>query len=107
MCAIDCFYVPFLTDSDIIVYSSCHLCEGGIEIRVVEQRVSAVAPFSTVVWDSDAPYDCPRTNFFCSKAHLQEWREGAPDEPGVDRLIEEALERGRVAAVQIRRVIAT
>jgi len=105
MCAIDCFYVPFLTDSDVTIRSSCHLCEREIEIGVVRRRVSTVTPCSTVVWDSAAPYDCPTTNFFCCETHLREWRERNPDEPGAGRSIDEALERGRVAAAQIRRAI--
>jgi len=106
MCAIDCFYVPFLTGSDVTVYSGCHVCECDIEIRLVSQRVEAVKPCSTVVWDSDAPYDCPTTNFFCCDAHMQEWKNGTVGESGTVRSIGEALERGRVAAAAILRVIA-
>jgi hypothetical protein len=105
MCAIDCFYVPFLTDSDVAIYSSCHLCERAIEIQVAGQKLLVVEPSSTLVWDSDAPYDCPRTNFFCCEAHLREWRERTPDEAGTARSLDGALERGRAAAVQIRRAI--
>lgn len=105
MCAIDCFYVPFLTGSDVTIYSTCHLCERAIEIQVAGQKVLVVEPSSTLVWDSDAPYDCPTTNFFCCEAHLREWRDRTPGEPGTARSLDGALERGRAAAVQIRRVL--
>lgn len=104
MCAIDCFYVPFLTGRDIGITSSCHLCRGRIEIGVQGARLSGVAPPTTAVWDSDAPHDCPKTNFFCCDAHLQEWRAGAPDEPGRVCSLDRALERGRTAAARIKQM---
>ncbi|NIQ78385.1 MAG: mercury(II) reductase, partial [Anaerolineae bacterium] len=82
MCAIDCFYVPFLTGSDITIESRCHLCGTGIHVRVERGKILMVVPVTTVVWDSEASYDCPKTNFFCSEGHLVEWRTSAPDEPG-------------------------
>lgn len=105
MCAIDCFYVPFLTDADITIHSSCHLCQHAIEVRIEGQRPSTVTPSSAVVWDSDASYDCPKTNFFCCDAHLQDWKQRESNEPGALRLIDEALERGRAAVAQIRRAV--
>ena len=105
MCAIDCFYVPFLIDCDITIHSTCHLCDRAIAVRIPGQKIATVDPRTTVVWDSDAPYDCPKTNFFCCEAHLQTWTARAPEEPGAPRTLEEARERGRVAALQIRRVI--
>lgn len=106
MCAIDCFYVPFLTGCDVTIYSDCHLCDRRVEIVVKRSEVRQVEPPSTVVWDSDAPYDCPTTNFFCSRAHLHDWREVAADDPGSIRSVAEAMERGRAAAAAICRVIA-
>jgi hypothetical protein len=105
MCAIDCLYVPFLTGSDIAIYSSCHVCGAGIEITITGQAVSAILPPTTVVWDSDAAYDCPKTNFFCCEEHLEEWRGRARDEPGKVCSIVRALERGRTAAVRIKRTV--
>lgn len=105
MCAIDCFYVPFLTGSDISIESRCHLCRTGIHVRIERGKILMVVPVTTVVWDSEALYDCPKTNFFCSEGHLLEWRTSAPDEAGRIRSLDAALERGREAATRIRQVI--
>jgi hypothetical protein len=105
MCAIDCFYVPFLTGSDITVESRCHLCRTFIQVRIERKKILLVVPLTTVVWDSGASYDCPKTNFFCSESHLAEWRACAPDEPGRIRSLDAALERGREAATRIMQLI--
>jgi hypothetical protein len=108
MCAIDCFYVTFLTESACSIRSSCHHCGGTIELAVDAGRgVTNTAPATAVVWDSGASYDCPRTNFFCDLAHLEAWRSTAGEEPGTVRSIEAALERGRSAATRIREVIGS
>jgi hypothetical protein len=105
MCAIDCFYVPSLTDSDVTIYSTCHVCEREIEVQIAGQQALAVEPTSALVWDSDAPYDCPKTNFFCHQMHLDEWREQVPNELGEVCSIDRALQRGRVAAARIKQII--
>lgn len=105
MCAIDCFYVPFLTGSDITVESRCHLCRTVIQVRIERKKLLFAMPVTTVVWDSGASYDCPKTNFFCSESHLAEWRTCAPDEPGKIRSLDAALERGREAATRIMQLI--
>jgi hypothetical protein len=105
MCAIDCFYVPFLTGSDITIQSRCQLCGTAIHVRIERKKLQMVVPVATVVWDSEASYDCPKTNFFCTERHLEEWRASARDEPGSIRSLDEALERGREAATRIMRLI--
>lgn len=105
MCAIDVFYVPFLTGSDITVRSSCFHCGADLELAIRRQEISRTRPETTVIWNSKAPYDCPKTNFFCSEPHLAEWRRGAPAEPGSVCTLSEALERGRIAANRIRSTI--
>jgi hypothetical protein len=108
MCAIDCFYVPFLTESACSIHSSCHHCGGMIELTVdARHGVTNTTPATVVVWDSGASYDCPKTNFFCDRAHLEAWRSAASEEPGTVRSIEAALERGRSAAARIREVISS
>jgi hypothetical protein len=108
MCAIDCFYVPFLAESACSIHSSCHHCGVSIEIALDATGVVTNAPpTTTVVWDSGAAYDCPKTNFFCDPAHLEAWRSIAGEEPGTVRSIEAALERGRSAAARIREVIGS
>jgi hypothetical protein len=101
MCAIDCFFVPFLAEPDITIRSRCHSCEADIEIPIERQRVSALEPRETIIWDSSAPFDCPKTNFFCGERHLLQWKERLPEEPGKACSIDAALERGREAAARI------
>jgi hypothetical protein len=102
MCAIDAFYVPFLTESNVTICSRCFHCRSEIEIRVELNRISMAKPATSVIWDSAATYDCPKTNFFCSEEHLLQWRDSEPGEPGKVCPVDTALDRGRRAATQIR-----
>jgi hypothetical protein len=102
MCAIDAFYVPFLTESSVHVRSCCFLCRSEIEVRVARNKVLAARPATSVIWDSAASDDCPRTNFFCSEEHLFQWRNSAPEEPGKMCSLDAALDRGRIAVSRIR-----
>ncbi len=106
MCAIDVFYVPFLTESDVTIDSVCHYCDSAIHICVKGGAITEIEPLTTVVWDSAATYDCPWTNFFCGKKHLQLWLEGVPEEPGQVLDLSKALERGMEAAARIRSELA-
>jgi len=101
MCAVDAFYVPFLTGSNVIISSRCFHCREEIKIGVERQIVSLARPATAVVWNSTAPYDCPKTNFFCSEEHLLQWRDNAPDEPGQIYSIDAALDAGMRAARRI------
>ena len=103
MCAIDVFYVPFLTESDVSIESRCQCCDSVIHIGVESGAITEVDPSATAVWDSAATYDCPLTNFFCSKEHLELWLKDHPEEPGKQIVLTMALERGRTAAARIRR----
>jgi len=105
MCAIDCFYVPFLGSPDLTISSRCHSCGRNIRIRVERQKVTTVEPAATVMWDSAASYDCPKTNFFCGTTHLEEWRKREPDEPGRICSVEEGLRRGALGAAHITKVL--
>jgi bacterioferritin-associated ferredoxin len=102
MCAVDAFYVPFLTGSDVTISSRCFHCRAEIQISVARQMVLTARPATPVVWNSTAPYDCPKTNFFCSKNHIRQWRNKVPDEPGQVYSLEAALEAGRRGANRIR-----
>ncbi|UCG86494.1 MAG: hypothetical protein JSW71_21780 [Gemmatimonadota bacterium] len=106
MCAIDVFYVPFLTESDVSIESRCHYCDAAIRISVDDGAITGIDPPATVVWDSAATYDCPLTNFFCSQEHLRLWNESAPAEPGQQIELMMALDRGRVGAARISRELA-
>jgi hypothetical protein len=103
MCAIDAFYVPFLTNSDVTIQSRCFYCGADLQIRVVGNKLVHEEPHGIVVWDSQAHYDCPKTNFFCGNTHLTRWRKSSPEEPGQVCTLDEALERGSEAATRIRK----
>ena len=105
MCAIDCFYVPFLGSPDLTIRSRCHFCGRSIRIRIERQNLRTVEPAATVIWDSAASYDCPQTNFFCETAHLEQWREREPDALGRICSVEEGLRRGAVGAAHIWEVL--
>jgi len=102
MCAIDVFYLPFLTGDHVAVRSRCHQCRNEIQIDIGPDAISIAEPPTTVLWDSAAAYDCPKTNFFCSEEHLRQWQDRAPDERGHACTLSEALERGRNAVQRIQ-----
>jgi hypothetical protein len=91
MCAVDTFYVPFLVERDLTIRSRCFGCRADVEVRVERRAIRAARPEQTVIWNSTASYDCPKTNFFCCEAHLLKWREEAPDEPGQVYTLADAL----------------
>jgi bacterioferritin-associated ferredoxin len=103
MCAVDSFYVPFLTGQDVGIRSQCFHCRCGIEMAVEGGRITSAEPADSVVWSSASSYDCPMTNFFCCKDHLLQWRETVPDEQGRLLTLAEALEAGQKAAERITR----
>lgn len=98
MCAVDAFYVPFLIEHDLTIRSRCFFCRSDVEVRVEHRAIVAARPEQAVIWNSAAPYDCPKTNFFCSQAHLLKWRETAADEQGRVYTLDEALNAGKTAA---------
>jgi hypothetical protein len=106
MCAIDTFYLPYLTGGQVKVHSRCYQCRTKIQIEMEPGVISVADPRTIVIWDSAAAYDCPKTNFFCSEEHLQLWRDSAPDEPGKSCTISEAMERGRKAGERIQKTKA-
>ncbi|UCF69851.1 MAG: hypothetical protein JSW49_06525, partial [candidate division WOR-3 bacterium] len=96
MCAIDTFYVPFLTERDLTIRSRCFHCRAELEISIKECKIVDAKPSRSItIWKSAAEYDCPMTNFFCSKEHLTEWWKKASKEPGQPCNPVEALAHGR------------
>ncbi len=92
MCAIDTFYVPFLTGRDIEIRSRCFHCRADIDISIKQSKIIAASPSRSItIWKSTAEYDCPMTNFFCSDEHLNEWQKKASEEPGQPCNLDEAL----------------
>jgi hypothetical protein len=102
MCAVDTFYVPFLTGSDLTIYSHCFYSRSEIEIRIDGFKIHEAKPSDAVVWNSAAPYDCPKTNFFLSQDHFLKWKDGAAHEQGQLYTLSEALEAGKRAADHIK-----
>ena len=102
MCAVDAFYVPFITGYDLIIRSHCFYCRSEIEISIKQDKISRAKPSQTVAWNSTAPYDCPKTNFFCSEKHLLKWQEKTPKEPGQLYTLAEALSAGKRATDRIK-----
>lgn len=101
MCAVDTFYVPFLTDSDLTIRSHCFHCRAEVEIGLAQGTISRAEASESVVWNSAASYDCPMTNFFCSEKHLEDWRAVARDEKGQLYTLAEALAAGKRAATRM------
>lgn len=102
MCAVDTFYVPFITGADLTIRSNCFYCRTEIEIYIEQHKISRVKPSHSVVWNSTAPYDCPMTNFFCCKDHLYKWREKNPHESGQIYTLDEAFNAGKRHATHIK-----
>ncbi len=103
MCAIDTFYVPFLTGCDLTIRSRCFHCRSELEIKIKRYKITTTKPpHSIVIWKSASEYDCPMTNFFCSKEHLMKWRKKEPAEKGTLCNLDEALIIGKKAADSIK-----
>jgi hypothetical protein len=102
MCAVDTFYVPFLTGKDLTIHSHCFYSRSEIEIRIEDLKIIEAKPSYAVVWNSAAPYDCPKTNFFLSKDHFLKWKDKATHEQGQLYTLSEALEAGKRAADLIK-----
>jgi hypothetical protein len=105
MCAVDAFYVPFLTESDIIVRSHCFFCRSDIEIAIEQKRISRASPSKSMIWNSMAEYTCPLTNFFCSEEHFLKWRKRMPNEPGQVFTLADSLEKGKKAVKSMKQAI--
>jgi hypothetical protein len=102
MCAIDTFYVPYLTDCDLTIHSHCFFCRSDIEVVIEQKSILKATPADSMIWNSTAPYTCPMTNFFCSEEHLLKWRKKNPDEPGQVFTQADSLERGKNAVERIK-----
>jgi hypothetical protein len=103
MCAVDTFYIPFLTESNVMIRSRCFQCRAEIEIVLKQEKISVAKPAQSIIWNSTAAYDCPKTNFFCSQEHLLKWRENAPDEQGQFLTLPAALSIGKEAVNRMKR----
>jgi mercuric reductase len=105
MCAIDALGVGAMYDTNTLIESRCRFCRVAIDITTVDhgRRLDAVLPAETVVFAGigyrggcAATSLCTTIAFFCSDAHLSEWRSAQPlDASGFRLSTDEALEVGR------------
>lgn len=105
MCAIDALGTGAMFGTDVVIESRCRACGGPIQIATKDRGIALdyVEPGSTLVWSGNryegacaATSLCTVIAFFCSEAHLEEWR-GA-NHPGIEgyRLTpDEAMQVGR------------
>jgi len=100
--AVEAFCVPFLTKSDVTIHSRCSQCQLHIRIGVTGFTLGLAEPTTAMIWESAAPHDWPKTNFFCCEAHLLDWRANAPGKTGQACSLGTALDRGHKAAGRIR-----
>ncbi|MBI2735947.1 MAG: hypothetical protein HYX38_05260 [Rhodospirillales bacterium] len=104
LCAIDALGVGAMYRADTAIQSRCRHCGQAIRLTTLGagRTVGSVEPSGSVVW-YDYAYDgsaaascCPSIAFFCSDAHLEQWRPAQIGHRTGTRLaMDEALEVGR------------
>lgn len=105
MCAIDALGVGAMYRTSTVIESRCRLCRAAIDITIADhgRRLDAVLPAEAVVFASigyrggcAATSLCTTITFFCSDAHLCQWRSAQPlDGPGFRLSADEAFEVGK------------
>jgi hypothetical protein len=103
LCATDALGIHFMLDEDITVISKCPIC--GIEMRIAvkNSQIDFSYPEGIIEFVSNverfgctAKTICPFINFFCSKEHLEEWRQRNPKyRIGEIYSLNDVLEHGR------------
>ncbi len=85
LCATDALGIHFMLGESIVVRSRCPECEGEMEIQVQENRITSCVPEGVVEFVSGGDHCgctaktfCPFMNFFCSREHVEKWREKNP-----------------------------
>ena len=113
MCAIDALGAADMFSADVTIESRCRAC--GAPIRIVTRKLGttldSVEPPGTMVW-SGIRYEgaCAATSlctviaFFCSKAHLESWRQvNHPGAEGYRLTLDEAMQVGRALFAPVLR----
>ena len=110
MCALDALGMPFMLDTDGIIYSSCQQCSKELSIRVTKRAISAVVPDDIVVVCATVPANCcaatdqcPYINFFCGAEHARLWQREHPQLTAQLLSLPEALEAGRAVFANLLR----
>jgi|SRR5208283_473825 len=85
LCATDALGIHFMLSEDITVRSRCPECENEMKIELRDGKVASCVPEGVVEFVSSreqcgctAKTFCPYMNFFCSEAHLKQWRDKNP-----------------------------
>ncbi len=102
MCAVDALGMPFMLKRDAEIHSCCRQCQDEVTVHIHHEEVMYRSPSGLVVWLPTVPGKCvaatdlcPSLNFFCSGAHLDQWRAEQPDTTGQMLTLEQALAGGR------------
>ncbi|MBI1986018.1 MAG: hypothetical protein HYS64_04950 [Rhodospirillales bacterium] len=105
MCAVDALGAGAMFGADVTIESRCRGCGAAIRIATKEggTALGHVAPSTTVVWTGIRYKDgcaamsiCTTIAFFCTDAHLEEWRQvNHPDAKGYRLTPDETMQVGR------------
>ncbi len=103
LCATDALGIHFMLGENIAVRSRCPECGEEIKIEMRDGRITSYAPGGVVEFVSSGDHCgctaktfCPFMNFFCSKAHLEKWREKNPaSAKGEMYQLQQVLEHGK------------
>jgi hypothetical protein len=103
LCATDALGIHFMLGEDITVRSRCPECEIEMTIAVKDGRIASSVPEGLVEFVSSkehcgctAKTFCPFMNFFCSRDHLERWREKNPaNGKGEMYQLQQVLEHGK------------
>ena len=103
LCATDALGIHFMLGEDISVRSRCPECEAEMKIEVKEGKIASCEPSGVVEFVSSGDHCgctaktfCPFMNFFCSKEHVEQWREKNPaSAKGEMYQLQQVLEHGK------------
>jgi hypothetical protein len=103
LCATDALGMHFMLGEDITVRSRCPGCEQEMTIGVKGDSIASAVPDGIVEFISKQEHCgctartfCPFMNFFCSREHLEAWRErNAANGAGEMYELREVLEHGK------------
>ncbi len=103
LCATDALGIHFMLRENIVVRSRCPECDGEIKIEVKDGKIVSSVPDGVVEFVSSGDHCgctaktfCPFMNFFCSKDHLEKWREKNPASANGEMYqLQQVLEHGK------------
>jgi hypothetical protein len=103
LCATDALGIHFMLGENIVVCSRCPECEGEMKIEVKDGKIASCTPEGVVEFISSgsdcgctAKTFCPFMNFFCSREHLDKWREkNTVSSMGEMYQLQQVLEHGK------------